>query len=205
MFKKILLSISLFALLSPALLTADDDASILVFGDSLSAGFGISPQDGWVALLRTRLAEQGYGYRVINASISGDTTRGALSRLPRALKLHAPKIVILELGGNDGLRGFPLQSVRANFEQMIELSLGAGARVVLLGIRLPANYGADYTEKFHVSYHELAEKYELTLSPWFLEGVALDPTLMQEDGIHPNSAGQPRLLENVWAVLKPQL
>ena len=186
-------------------MTADDDASILVFGDSLSAGFGISPQDGWVALLRTRLAEQGYGYRVINASISGDTTRGALSRLPRALKLHAPKIVILELGGNDGLRGFPLQSVRANFEQMIELSLGAGARVVLLGIRLPANYGADYTQKFHASYHELAEKYELTLSPWFLEGVALDPTLMQEDGIHPNSAGQPRLLENVWAVLKPQL
>ncbi len=174
-------------------------------GDSLSAGFGIPPQEGWVTLLQKRLTKLGYGHQVINASISGDTTRGALSRLPRALKLHSPEIVILELGGNDGLRGFPLKVMQENFEKMIELSQAAGAQVVLLGIRLPANYGVTYTQKFHDTYRILAIRFELLHVSWFLEGVALDPTLMQDDGFHPNVAAQPRLLDNVWKVLTPLL
>ncbi|MEE8118146.1 MAG: arylesterase [Gammaproteobacteria bacterium] len=204
MLKYVLLTVSIFIFFTPSLL-ADEQPSILVVGDSLSAGFGIPPQEGWVTLLQQRLTKLGYGHQVINASISGDTTRGALSRLPRALKLHSPKIVILELGGNDGLRGFPLKVMQENFEKMIELSQAAGAQVVLLGIRLPANYGVTYTQKFHDTYRILAIRFELLHVSWFLEGVALDPTLMQDDGFHPNVAAQPRLLDNVWKVLTPLL
>jgi acyl-CoA thioesterase-1 len=178
---------------------------VLVVGDSLSAGYGVAVDATWVALLQKRLAAQGYGYRVVNASISGDTTGGARTRLPRALELHKPAIVILELGGNDGLRGLPLRQVRENFEFLIERSQAAGARVVLVGMRMPPNYGAAYADGFHALYGELAQRYDAPLLGFFLEGVALDDKLMQPDGIHPTAAAQPRLLDNLWPVLSQVL
>jgi acyl-CoA thioesterase I len=178
---------------------------VLVVGDSLSAGYGVAVDSTWVALLQKRLAAQGYGYRVVNASISGDTTGGARARLPRALELHKPAVVILELGGNDGLRGLPLRQVRENFEFLIEGSQAAGAKVVLVGMRMPPNYGAAYADGFHALYGELAKRYGTPLLGFFLEGVALDEKLMQADGIHPTAAAQPRLLDNLWPVLSQVL
>jgi len=178
---------------------------ILVFGDSESAGYGLHVDQGWVALLQTRLKEQEYGYQVINASVSGETTAGGLARLPRALALHHPKIVILELGGNDGLRALPIAQMRANLVQMIDLASAAGAQVLLLGIRIPPNYGAEYAEQFSAIYSELARDKKLALVPFLLNGAALAPNLMQADGIHANAAGQPVLLANVWPALKPLL
>ncbi len=178
---------------------------MLVLGDSLSAGFGLEPGQGWLTLLQNRLDERGYGYRVVNASISGDTTTGGLGRLPRALQLHRPDVVLIELGGNDGLRGTALGVVRDNLSQMIRLSKQAGARVVLAGMRMPPNYGRRYTEEFAAIYPELAKKYGIPLIPFMLDGIALDRTLMQGDGIHPNAAGQPRLLDNAWPVLEKEI
>jgi acyl-CoA thioesterase-1 len=174
---------------------------ILILGDSLSAGYGVKLDATWVALLQRRLATQGYGYRVVNASVSGETTGGARTRLPRALELHKPSVVVLELGGNDGLRGLPIKQVRANFESIIEQSRNAGAQVVLVGMRMPPNYGAEYADSFHALYGELARKYQLPLLDFFLDGVALDDNLMQADGIHPTAAAQPKLLDNLWPVL----
>lgn len=178
---------------------------ILVVGDSLSAGYGVAVDATWVALLQRRLAAQGYGYRVVNASASGETTGGARARLPRALELHKPAVVVLELGGNDGLRGLPLRQVRDNFEFMIERVRVGGAKVVLVGMRMPPNYGAQYTQQFHALYGELARKHRLPLVDFFLEGVALDEKLMQPDGIHPTAGAQPRLLDNLWPALEPVL
>jgi acyl-CoA thioesterase-1 len=174
---------------------------ILVLGDSLSAGYGVKVDATWVALLQRRLAAQGYGYRVVNASVSGETTGGARTRLPRALELHKPSIVVLELGGNDGLRGLPIKQVRGNFESMIEQVRNAGAQVVLVGMRMPPNYGAEYADSFHALYGELARKYQVPVLDFFLDGVALDDNLMQADGIHPTAAAQPKLLDNLWPVL----
>ena len=179
--------------------------SILVVGDSLSAGYGIELRDGWVALLQQRLTRQGYPYTVVNASISGDTTAGGRARLADALKRHHPQIVILELGANDGLRGLPLRETRANLEAMIKAAQSAGARVLLIGMQLPPNYGPDYTGKFRAIYQELAQRYSLSLVPFLLEGVALTPKLMQPDGLHPRAAAQPRLLDNVWPYLEQLL
>ena len=185
---------------------ADDETrSLLVLGDSLSAGYGVELQDTWVSLLQNRLNEQGYGYRVINASISGDTTSGGLRRLPRALRKHAPAIVILELGGNDGLRATPVATMRSNLATMIELSQAAGAEVVLAGMQMPPNYGKSYTEEFANAYPELAEEYGVGLIEFFLKNVALDPNMMQADMIHPSVAAQPLLLENVWSALFPDV
>jgi acyl-CoA thioesterase I len=178
---------------------------VLVVGDSLSAGYGVAVDSTWVALLQKRLAAQGYGYRVVNASISGDTTGGARARLPRALDLHKPAIVILELGGNDGLRGLPLRQVRENFQFLIDRSKAAGARVVLIGMRMPPNYGAAYADAFHALYGELAGQHGTPLVGFFLDGVALDDKLMQADGIHPTAAAQPRLLDNLWPALQQVL
>lgn len=178
---------------------------LLVVGDSLSAAYGMAAAEGWVARLEARLAAAGYRYDVINASVSGDTTRGALARLPRALAQHKPRIVIIELGGNDGLRGLPLEVMRDNLAAMIELCQRSGAQVLLLGIRLPANYGADYAEKFHALYGELARRYRTGLVPFFLAGIALDPDMFQADGIHPGVEAQARLLDNVWPHLLPLL
>jgi len=176
-----------------------------VLGDSLSAAYNIRLEQGWVALLQGRLKAQGYGHRVVNASASGETTGGALARLPRALELHRPAVVIVELGGNDGLRGLPIADVRRNFESLIRLSNAAGAKVLLVGMRIPPNYGPAYTKAFHDLYGELARRHELPLVPFFLDGIALDDSLMLEDGLHPNAAAQPKLLDQVWPQLKPLL
>lgn len=182
-----------------------DRPVVLVVGDSLSAGYGVAVNATWVALLQRRLSDQGYGYRVVNASISGDTTGGASSRLPRALELHRPAIVVLELGGNDGLRGLPLKQVRANFETMLSQIATAKAKPLLIGMRMPTNYGPAYAEGFHALYGELAKKYQAPHVDFFLDRVALDPGLMQADGIHPNARAQPILLDNVWPKLIPLL
>ena len=181
------------------------DRTILVFGDSLSAALGIRPEQGWVELLARRLQSQGYGYEVVNASVSGETSSGGLQRLPRALELHRPVIVVLELGANDGLRGLPVEPMRANLAQMVRLSQAAGARVLLVGIRIPPNYGQRYGEQFAATFSALAEQNRLPLVPFLLQDVALHPALMQEDGMHPNAAGEPIVLENVWPHLKPLL
>lgn len=189
-------------------LAAAQPPVILVFGDSLSAGYGIDVRDGWVALLQQRIRNQGYPHAVVNASISGETTAGGRSRLPGALKRHQPDIVVLELGANDGLRALSLAQTRDNLAAMIRHAKAAGARVVLVGIHLPPNYGPAYTRSFHEIFGELARRYQTGLVPFLLEGVALDRTLMQADGLHPRAAAQPRILDNVWpsvdALLKPR-
>jgi len=179
--------------------------TVLVLGDSLSAAYGIRLEQGWVALLQDRLESKGYGHRVVNASSSGETTGGALARLPRALERHRPAVVVIELGGNDGLRGLPIAEVRANFEALIRASRDSGASVLLIGMRIPPNYGATYTKAFHELFGELATQHRLPLVPFFLDGIALDDSLMLEDGLHPNAAAQPRLLEMVWPKLEPLL
>ncbi|MEZ5457965.1 MAG: arylesterase [Steroidobacteraceae bacterium] len=176
--------------------------TILVLGDSVSAGYGIKVEEGWVALLQQRLRQQGYGYRVINASVSGETTTGGLTRLPRALERHKPAIVVLELGGNDGLRGLPLATTRANLVRMIQLSQQAGARVVLVGMKIPPNYGPRYTRGFEQIFSDLAREYRLPLVPFLLDKVALTDGLMQDDGLHPTARGQPVMLDNVWPTLR---
>ena len=178
---------------------------ILVLGDSLSAGYGIPVEKGWVSLLQRRLVERGFPYRVVNASISGDTTSGGLSRLPAALELHRPAIVVLELGANDGLRGQPPMAMSRNLSRMIEQSQQAGARVLLAEMRIPPNYGPLYAQKFQATFGELAQHYAIPLIPFLLDGVAGNPALIQDDGLHPRAEAQPQILDNVWAVLEPAL
>jgi acyl-CoA thioesterase-1 len=198
--------IALFVLIVASASARAEAPVILVFGDSISAGYGLAHvEQGWVELLKTRLNAQGYGYQVVNASVSGETTAGGLARLPRALELHHPKILILELGGNDGLRALPIPQMRANLTQMIELATAAGAKVMLLGMRMPPNYGQQYTDQFAMVFSDLARDKKLPLVPFLLTDIALSPTLLQGDDIHPNAAGQPILLENVWPTLKPLL
>ncbi len=181
------------------------DRTILVLGDSLSAGYGIRPEQGWVALLDERLQAQGYGYEVVNASVSGETTSGGLQRLPRALTLHQPGIVILELGANDALRGLPLVTTRENLQKMVGLARDSRARILLVGMRIPPNYGARYSEDFFRMYPDIATRYSLPLVPFLLESVALDPTRMQDDGLHPNAQGEPAVLNTLWPQLQPML
>jgi len=156
-------------------------------------------------MLAQRLRAQGYGYEVVNASESGETSGGGLERLPRALELHKPALVILELGANDGLRALPIEAMRANLTRMIELSRSAGAHVLLVGIRIPPNYGPRYTGDFERVFPELSNQYHLPLVPFLLDKVALDPALMQGDGLHPNARGEAPVLENVWPHLAPLL
>ncbi len=179
---------------------------ILVFGDSISAGYGLAHvEDGWVGLLRTKLKSEGYGYEVINASVSGETTDGGLARLPRALQLHHPQLVILELGGNDGLRALPIDQMRKNLDRMVALARTAGARVLLLGMRIPPNYGPEYADKVFAAFGTVARADGVPLVPFLLTSVALSPELLQADGIHPNAQGQPKLLATVWPSLQPLL
>lgn len=184
---------------------AADKPVILIVGDSLSAGYGIDVKSTWVALLERRLAEEGYGYRVVNASVSGETTGGAKARLTRALELHRPQVVVLELGANDALRGLPLKQVESNLDDLIERSQAAGAKVVLVGMRIPPNYGAAYADRFHALYAELARAHDVQHVDFFLEGVALDEKLMQADGLHPSAEAQGRLLDNVWPAIRATL
>lgn len=191
--------------MSAAHAAAATERTILVLGDSLSAAYGLRADQGWVALLQKKLQSQGYGYRVVNASVSGETSDGGLQRLPRALELHRPTIVILELGSNDGLRGLPLAGTRRNLQRMVDLSQAAGAEVILVGMRMPPNYGTRYTAEFTRMYEEIARREKLPLVPFFLEQVALRSELMQEDGLHPSADAQPILLDTLWPALSPLL
>jgi acyl-CoA thioesterase I len=203
MIKRLLIAGVTFVLLWAALLHAQVPV-VLVLGDSLSAGFGIDVQQGWVNLLQKRLEREGYRYRIVNASISGDTTAGGLARLPRLMKIHQPAIVIVELGGNDGLRGLPLTEIQSNLSATIEIVQKQGAQVLLLGMRLPPNYGPDYTGRFYALYEELGERYQIARMPFFLQDVA-GGELMQADGIHPRAEAQTLILNNIWPYLKPAL
>ena len=183
-----------------------DTPAILVFGDSISAGYGLARvEQGWVGMLRAKLKDEGYGYQVVNASVTGETTAGGLARLPRALALHHPRVVILELGGNDGLRALPIDQMRSNLGKMVDLSVDSGARVLLLGMRIPPNYGPEFTEKFFAVFADVARDKKAPLVPFLLNDIALSPNLMQADGVHPNELGQPKLLDNVWPRLRPLL
>ncbi|QJP09965.1 arylesterase [Pseudomonas multiresinivorans] len=179
--------------------------TLLVVGDSISAGLGLDTSLGWVSLLDKRLKEQGFDYQVVNASISGDTTAGGLARLPALLSEQKPKLVVIELGGNDGLRGMAPAQLQQNLASMVDQSRQAGAKVVLLGMRLPPNYGQRYTDAFAKVFDSVAREQKVPLVPFFLEGVGGVQDMMQADGIHPAVAAQPKLLDNVWPTLKPLL
>jgi acyl-CoA thioesterase-1 len=162
-------------------------------------------EQGWVALLQGRLRAEGYGHRVVNASSSGETTGGGLARLPRALQTHRPAIVVVELGGNDGLRGLPVMQVRRNLESIVDLARQSGAKILLVGMKIPPNYGAAYARQFEQAFTDIAKTHRLALVPFLLEDVALDDSLMQADGIHPNASAQAQLLDEVWPRLEPLL
>ena len=179
--------------------------SLVVLGDSLSAGYGIRVEEGWVALLQQRLDSQGYGYRVVNASVSGETTAGALARLPRVLAVHRPALVIIALGSNDGLRGLSVAELRSNLEKLLAMAQQAGAGVLLLGMRVPSNYGREYSERFYASYAQAASARHAARVPFLLERVALEDRYFQADRLHPNALAQPLLLETVWPALEPLL
>ena len=198
-----LLFVVVFLSSFPAL--AGDSPAIIVLGDSISAAYNMETGQSWPSLLQDRLHRNGYSHRVFNSSITGDTTQGGLSRLPRLLDKHHPALVIIELGGNDGLRGIPIEVTRTNLSTMIESSQAASATVLLAEMRIPPNYGMTYTEQFNRNYGLLKEKYGVLLIPFLLEKVALEPGLMQADGIHPTAEAQPMLLDAVWTVLEPEL
>lgn len=179
--------------------------NVLVVGDSISAAFGLETSQGWVQMLQDRLDERGKDYQAVNASISGETTAGGLSRLPALLREHLPAIVIIELGGNDGLRGMPPAQMKQNLAEMIEMSRDIDARVLLLGMRLPPNLGQRYTQAFADAFDTLAEETSVAYVPFFLEGVGGVPGMMQPDQIHPTAQAQSRLLENAWEALRPLL
>jgi len=178
---------------------------ILVYGDSLSAAYGIAQARGWVALLEERIRREKLNYTVVNASISGETTSGGVSRMRKTLEQHRPAIVILELGANDGLRGLPVSETKKNLSQMIRTSQKAGARVLLVGLRMPPNYGPEYTQEFDGAFAELARRHRTALVPFLLEGIADRPELFQADRMHPTEAAQSVLLDNVWKELGPML
>ena len=192
-------------LLASAGVHGADGPAVLVFGDSLSAGYGIDVDLSWPSLLQSRLASSGYEHRVVNASISGETTEGGATRIQTTLEKFEPDLVILELGGNDGLRGFPAERMRANLRKIIETAQANGAAVVLLGIRIPTNYGSRYTQAFENVYRELAQQLDVPWIEFFMEGIALNRDLMQDDGIHPTAEAQSMLLENAWPIISQAL
>ena len=206
-------SIMRYLLLSPFLLglsclifqtepTYAADKNILIYGDSLSAAYGIPQQLGWVRLLQQRLEEQHLQYKVINASVSGETTSGGLSRLSATLKEHQPNIIILELGANDGLQGLPLPLMKANLSEMIVKSKKNGAKVLLIGMKIPPNYGSMYSQSFSQKYQLLSKEHKVLIVPFMLKGMENQPDLIQDDGLHPNAKAQSMILENIWQQLK---
>ncbi|WP_345416653.1 arylesterase [Halioxenophilus aromaticivorans] len=187
---------------------ADTDApnnALIVLGDSISAGYGIDVEKGWVRLLADKISQAGFDTSVVNASISGNTTADGLTRLPQLLATHQPAIVVVELGGNDGLRGHPLKKMRDNLQRIVNLSESAGARVLLLGIEIPPNYGQRYTDEFRASFAQIAGTNDLAFVPFILRDIALNSDLMQKDGIHPTQAAQRQLVDIVWPSLQPML
>lgn len=184
---------------------ANNAPTLLILGDSISAAYGMDMSEGWVSLLQRRLQTQGYEHVVVNASISGETTEGGLSRLPALLAQHRPELVIIELGGNDGLRGYPIDQLTANLQRMTQLAQDGGARVLLLPMEIPPNMGPRYTKMFRSSFAAVAHATQAVLGPFLLDKVAVNPKLMQADGIHPTQDAQRILLDNVWPILKEQL
>ena len=184
---------------------ATEAPTVLVFGDSLSTGYGIDVDQSWATLLQTKLADQGYEHQVINASISGDTTESGAARIAQAIASFEPSLIILELGGNDGLRGIPADRMRGNLHKIIKASKDSGAAVVLLGIRIPPNYGQRYIEDFENVFRELAIELDVPWIEFFMDGVALNDELLQSDGIHPNAAAQSILLDNAWPMIDAAL
>lgn len=178
---------------------------VLVLGDSLSAAYGLAIDQGWVSLLQKRIIQSNHPHKVVNASVSGDTTANGLTRIVPALETHQPDVVIVELGGNDGLRAQPIPMIRSNLENIIEMSRNAGADVIIAGMRLPPNYGPVYVDQFEAIYPVLAQQYDSALVPFFMAGVATRPELMQPDGVHPSAKAQEILLDNVWPYLQPLL
>ncbi|HZM35878.1 MAG TPA: arylesterase [Burkholderiales bacterium] len=178
---------------------------ILVLGDSLSAAYGIAHSRGWVALLAERLERERSDYSVVNASVSGDTTAGGRARLKSALERHRPAVVVIELGGNDGLRGLPVAQMRDNLAAMVQMARAAGARVLLVGMRIPPNYGPDYADAFAAAFEQVAKAHKTAFVPFFLEGFAEDPAMFQDDRIHPTEAAQPVMMERIWKALRPIL
>ena len=174
---------------------------ILIFGDSLSAAYGIGEDEGWVTLFAERLAQEDSELEVVNGSVSGETTTGGRARLPSLLERYNPAFVLIELGGNDGLRGLPLSLMRENLTDMIQLSQSSGATVMIAGMQIPPNYGPRYTEPFFAQYAELAEEFDLYLIPFLIDGIPQQPELMQADGIHPKAEAQSMILDNFWPVL----
>ncbi len=180
--------------------------TIMILGDSLSAGYGLNPQQGWVALLQQRLNQQfPKQHQVVNASVSGETTSGALARLPKLLQTHKPDVVVIELGGNDGLRGQPPQLIQKNLAQLIQQSQKSQAKVVLLGMKIPPNYGAAYSQAFEKNYQTLSQQYKVKLHPFFMNGIAGNKNLMQKDLIHPNAVAQKILLDNAYPLIQGAL
>lgn len=196
-----MVAVSLFS----AAVAGGESRAILVYGDSLSAAYGFNLEKSWVSLLETRLQAREPPYQVVNASISGETTRGGAARIESVLAMHRPEIVLVELGGNDGLRGIDLSTTRKNLETIVQACLNAGAKVLLLAMELPPNYGQSYTAEFREIYKSMGKRQDVTLVPFFLDGVADNTTLMQADGIHPEAEAQPTLLENIWPYLEPML
>jgi len=192
-------------LLTVAGVATADEPTVLVFGDSLSAGYGIDVDQSWTTLLQQRLEDQGYEHRVVNASISGETTEGGATRIDAALEDFSPDLIILELGGNDGLRGFPPARIRGNLETIASRAKASGAEVVLLGIRIPSNYGPRYSAAFEAVYRDVAEKLGIDWIEFFMDGVALNDDLLQDDRIHPNAEAQPLLLDNAWPIIERAL
>lgn len=199
------LGLCLWSVCLTAAVPAPPTRTLVVFGDSLSAAYGLRPEEGWAAALAQRLAAQGYGYRLINASVSGETSAGGVARLAHLLKTQHPTVLILELGANDGLRGLPIDDLRGNLKSMIQESQRAGARVLLVGISLPSNYGGRYKTEFDASFGVVAKQTGVPLIPSLIEGIALDEHNFQADHLHPNAAMQPRMLDNVWRGLTPLL
>jgi acyl-CoA thioesterase I len=179
--------------------------ALVVFGDSLSAGYGLKPGEGWVDLLARRLAREAYGYRVVNASVSGETSAGGLARLPRVLAANSPALLIVELGANDGLRGLPPADMERNLTAIVTLARTAHARVLLVGMRIPGNYGPEYTERFAAVFGSIASAQKLPLVPFLLSRIALDESQFQGDGLHPIASAEPEVLDTVWPVLAPLL
>jgi len=206
MFKNIVRCFALLVLMSSAATNAySASKTVLVVGDSLSAEYGISRGSGWVALLDQRLKEQKIAASIVNASVSGETTSGGRTRLPALLSKHKPDIVIIELGANDGLRGLPVASAEANLRSMVDDSRKAGARVLLVGMRMPPNYGRDYADKFFAMYGTLSKDVNVALAPFMLDGVAQKPELFQPDRLHPLAQAHPIILGNIWPHLQPIL
>ena len=200
-------ALMLFVLLhNPTVIASNKTpGTILVLGDSLSGAWGIDTEDGWVALLQRQIQQEGYEYRVVNASVSGDTTRTGLGRIDTALDQHRPSIVILALGGNDGLRGLAFSEIESSLANIIQRCRQQGADVLLAGVRLPPNYGPVYNERFAAIFRSLSDRYDLPLVPRMLDQVAENPRMMQQDGIHPTAAAQPQIMKNVLAGLEPML